>query len=218
MGNLKQFFHHHFEQPNYLIFLLSLVLLLILPALAPLLAVGNIVLRIAYGMVILMACVYTSKSYQDLKLLGGLGIVSYTLFILYRQYEVASILNPIVTLLFFGLVFSRLITYVFSPKSVTINDIYALCAGYIIIGVIAAPFFSLLHLQLDTAFSIPPEASFFDLLYFSYITLTGVGYGDITPTHPISRSLSLVLGIVGQLYTAILVGIVIGKYLAGTKD
>ena len=214
MNSVKQFFHHHFEQPNYLIFLISLVLLLLLPALAPLLALGNVLLRITYGLVILMACIYTSKSYRDLKLLGILGIVNFVVFLFYSHSEFASIINPMVTLLFFGFVFTRLMQYVFSPKAVTINDVYALSAGYIIIGIIAAPFFTLANAQLDDAFSISQAASFSDLLYFSYITLTGVGYGDITPTHPISKSLSLILGIIGQLYTAILVGIVIGKYLA----
>lgn len=214
MNDIKRFFHHQFEQPNYLVFLISLVLLLILPSLAPLLAMGSTLLRITYGMVLLMACIYTSKSYKDLVLLSVLGTINYVFFIFYSRSDLASAINPIITLSFFGLVFARLMEYVFSPKSVTINDIYALSAGYIIIGVIAAPFFVLVNMQLENAFSISNEADFLDLLYFSYITLTGVGYGDITPTHTISKSLSLVLGIIGQLYTAILIGIIIGKYLA----
>ncbi|MEL6719119.1 MAG: potassium channel family protein, partial [Bacteroidota bacterium] len=89
-----------------------------------------------------------------------------------------------------------------------------LSAGYIILGVIAAPFFFLVNMQLENALSISQDASFSDLLYFSYITLTGVGYGDITPVHPIAKSLSLLLGIIGQLYLAVLVGIIIGKYIS----
>ena len=146
MNSLKQFFHNQFKQPNYLIFLISLVLLLILPALAPLLSMGSILLRIAYGMVVLMACIYTSKSYQDLLLLGLLGGINYVLFILYSSSDVASVINPIITLTFFGFVFVRLMEYVFSPKSVTINDIYALSAGYIILGIIAAPFFFVVNM------------------------------------------------------------------------
>ncbi|MEL6941649.1 MAG: potassium channel family protein [Bacteroidota bacterium] len=161
-----------------------------------------------------MACIYTSKSYQDLVILGLLGITNYVLFLLYSRSEVASVINPIITLTFFGFVFTRLMEYVFSPKSVTINDVYALSAGYIILGVIAAPFFFLVNMQLENALSISQDASFSDLLYFSYITLTGVGYGDITPVHPIAKSLSLLLGIIGQLYLAVLVGIIIGKYIS----
>lgn len=214
MNDLKRFFHHQFEQPNYLIFLISLVLLLILPALSPFITLGNLLLRVTYGFVLLVACIYTSKSYQDLVLLSILGVINYVFFLLYNQSNIASVVNPLITLTFFGLVFTRLMQYVFSPKSVTINDVYALSSGYIIMGVIAAPFFFLVNMKLEQAFSSAQELEFLDLMYFSYITLTGVGYGDITPAHAISRSLSLLLGIIGQLYIAILVGIIIGKYLA----
>jgi Ion channel len=43
-----------------------------------------------------------------------------------------------------------------------------------------------------------------DLSYFSFVTLTTVGYGDIVPVHPLARSLSSVEAIIGQLYPATL--------------
>jgi hypothetical protein len=42
------------------------------------------------------------------------------------------------------------------------------------------------------------------LIYFSFVTLTTVGYGDVTPVHPLARSLALMEGLTGQLYPAIL--------------
>ena len=43
------------------------------------------------------------------------------------------------------------------------------------------------------------------LLYFSYVTQTTMGYGDITPVTPLARSLATVQAITGQLYLAVLV-------------
>ena len=43
-----------------------------------------------------------------------------------------------------------------------------------------------------------------DLVYFSFTTLTTLGYGDIMPVHPIARSLSNVEAIIGQVYPATL--------------
>ena len=97
------------------------------------------------------------------------------------------------------------------------HDILALCSGYLILGVIAAPFFFMLDMQLEGAFSIENNTDFYDLLYFSYITLTAVGYGDIVPVHKVAKSMSLLLGIIGQLYLAILVGIIVGKYLTAER-
>ncbi len=218
MNQILQFFQKHFEHPNYLYFLISLVMLLILPALASLVVFGDLLLKITYGIVILMACIYTSRSYQDLLLMGVLGISTFFLFVRYQDYHVISVANPVITLFFFGLVFIRLMQYIFQPKSVSTNDVLALSSGYLILGIIAAPFFFVLDMQLENAFSIPKGAEFYDLLYFSYITLTGVGYGDIVPVHQLAKSLALCVGIIGQLYLAILVGIIIGKYLAPENE
>ena len=136
---------------------------------------------------------------------------------IYTQYQVISILNPMITRVFFGLIFSRLMECVFCPKSVTSNDVLALCSGYLIIGVIGASFLFMLDKHVANAFSISEKAEFYDFLYFSYVTLTGVGYGDIVPIHSIAKATSLIIGITGQLYLVILVGIIIGKYLT-TKE
>lgn len=43
-----------------------------------------------------------------------------------------------------------------------------------------------------------------EILYFSFVTLTTIGYGDIVPVHPLARSLANLEGIIGQLYPATL--------------
>jgi hypothetical protein len=43
-----------------------------------------------------------------------------------------------------------------------------------------------------------------NLIYFSFVTLTSVGYGDIVPVHPVARSLTNVEQVIGQLYPATL--------------
>jgi voltage-gated potassium channel Kch len=44
-----------------------------------------------------------------------------------------------------------------------------------------------------------------DWIYFSFITLTTVGYGDITPVHPIARTLAVGEALTGQLYLAVMI-------------
>jgi hypothetical protein len=44
------------------------------------------------------------------------------------------------------------------------------------------------------------------LIYFSFATLTTVGFGDVLPVHPYARSLAIAEAIVGQLFPAILIG------------
>lgn len=48
---------------------------------------------------------------------------------------------------------------------------------------------------------------------FSFISITTVGYGDITPMTPPAQSLTMVLNIIGQFYLAIVIAVFVGKYI-----
>lgn len=63
----------------------------------------------------------------------------------------------------------------------------------------------MLALVADGAFSSggPAEAERGRFIYFSFVTLTTVGYGDVTPVHPVARSLAVAEARAGQLYPAI---------------
>ena len=50
--------------------------------------------------------------------------------------------------------------------------------------------------------------------YYSFVTLTTLGYGDITPVHPVARSLASGEALVGQLYPAILIARLVSMQLA----
>ena len=54
------------------------------------------------------------------------------------------------------------------------------------------------------------RAAFIDLMYFSFVTLGTVGYGDILPVHPVARILAMMEMVVGQFYIAILVATLVG--------
>ena len=47
-------------------------------------------------------------------------------------------------------------------------------------------------------------------VYFSFITLTTVGYGDITPIAPLARSLAILEALIGQFFVAVLVARLVG--------
>ena len=52
----------------------------------------------------------------------------------------------------------------------------------------------------------------FEGIYYSFVTMTTLGYGDITPVGPQARSLSILLSITGPMYIAILIAKLVGKY------
>lgn len=59
------------------------------------------------------------------------------------------------------------------------------------------------------------------LMYFSYITLLTIGYGDILPVTVLAQKATILIGLIGQMYLVVITAIVVGKYinqLSVTKD
>ena len=50
-------------------------------------------------------------------------------------------------------------------------------------------------------------------MYFAYITLMTIGYGDILPITDLAQKASMFIGLIGQFYLVILTAIVVGKYI-----
>jgi hypothetical protein len=97
---------------------------------------------------------------------------------------------------------------VFAPGEITYHRVIGAILLYLIIGLVFVSLFAAVGLMAPKAFSgiqvsdNPALAS--ELIYFSFVTLTSIGYGDMYPVHPIARSLCNIEGILGQLYPATL--------------
>ena len=63
------------------------------------------------------------------------------------------------------------------------------------------------------AINIGPSEISDSLMYYSYITLMTIGYGDILPTTPIAQKAAIFIGLIGQFYLVVLTAIVVGKYI-----
>lgn len=97
---------------------------------------------------------------------------------------------------------------VFAPGRVTYHRVIGAVLLYLTLGLTFVAAYTFVGLLAQDAFSglaitdTPALAS--DLIYFSFVTLTTIGYGDIQPVHPVARSLANLEGIIGQLYPATL--------------
>jgi hypothetical protein len=94
----------------------------------------------------------------------------------------------------------------------TSHRITGAVAAYLLIGLIWSLAYSLIALRIPGAFNIQElltpgqgETLQSHLFYFSFITLTTLGYGDIVAVHPMARTLVILEGVVGQLFPAILI-------------
>ena len=114
-------------------------------------------------------------------------------------------------------------------RSRQVNETIILNAvnGYLIIGLLGslllamAEIFERFVLGIDTPLiNIPGTAppQYHDYLYFSFVTVTTLGYGDITPANELARSIVFLLAVSGQLYLTVLVAMLVGKYLSRPKE
>lgn len=110
---------------------------------------------------------------------------------------------------------------VFAQGRVSFHRIVGAVLLYLLIALAFVSLFMLVGLQIPNAFSglvfEDNEKLASNLIYFSFVTLTSTGYGDIYPIHPIARSLCNLETIIGQLYPATLLARLVSLEIAGRR-
>lgn len=140
-------------------------------------------------------------------------IVSFT-----RNDYASWVATYIAALAFCGFVVIQLLRYVMHAPRVTTDVLCAAIATYILMGLAwTAAYLLESHAKVDAfAFSnvhrLHPGLQSFEAFYFSLVTLTTVGFGDITPVSPVARMLAATEAMVGVLYMAILVAHLVSLY------
>ena len=99
---------------------------------------------------------------------------------------------------------------VFSPGVINLHRVLGAIAAYLLIGLLWSYAYALADMlvpgsirpMVNAQEEVAPMARY---VYFSFSTLTTLGYGDIVPVHPIARTLAICEGLIGQLYPAVLI-------------
>jgi len=121
--------------------------------------------------------------------------------------ELSSVFSTVILLLYVRIV----LLVMFRQGPVTWSRIQGGICAYLLLGMAWASAFDLVEQLHPGSFHFVSEPTNVDqltakLVYFSFATLTTVGFGDVLPIHPFARSLAIAEAIVGQLFPAILIG------------
>lgn len=104
---------------------------------------------------------------------------------------------------------------------VDLNRMAGAVCVYLLMGLVWADLYVLLALAMDGAFAgLAPggvDSLLPQLTYFSFVTLTTLGYGDVTPQVPLAGALAYLEAVLGQLYVAILIGGLVGAHLGSRR-
>jgi len=93
---------------------------------------------------------------------------------------------------------------------------------YILLGVMWVSLYSIVAIvtpddpgAFTSSYALDPELFYVDLHYFSFVTLTTLGYGDIIPVAPLAKSLAVLEAMTGVLYLAVTIASLVGKAASG---
>ncbi len=132
-------------------------------------------------------------------------------------------LRSLLTMLACSALGMLLLARVMRDGRMNFNRIMGAVGTYLLIGIVFTQAYRLLAEVVPGAFAIGGTPVGIDaisqkLSYFSFITLTSTGYGDITPVHPYARSLATMEALAGGLYLTVLVARLVGQEIDWRHD
>ena len=168
----------------------------------------------AVGLVVLVLCVRIVGVGPRRALLGwilaGLAIAANAAFVLWDRPGL-GLVTTIAYAAFYAYAIASLVAYVLRDDTATYDELFAAVCLYIFIAMFWACLYWIVKYFQPDAFYINPSnnidgrTTWWDLLYFSFTTLTSTGYGEITPVTSHARSLVMLEQITGVMYVALLV-------------
>jgi hypothetical protein len=212
--NLSKFHPCHFwstESGLTALLVFTLVYLIVLNTLSDF-SFGGVVARLFFYLIVLTGVLTTFKGkwLHGFAIVLAVAILAFNIVEEIRPGRLVTILKASLSLLYLGLLLATLVMQVFRGGRVTGHRIAGAIVVYLLIGALWALLYQLVALTIPQAFRLPEDLAGTDpdelqrlLNYFSYITLTSTGYGDITPIHPVARLLAMFEALTGQLYLAI---------------
>ena len=113
-----------------------------------------------------------------------------------------------------------ILSVVFRAGRITLDGILASVVAYQLIGLFFAQIFTLAIVvdpsSLHLPDNLPPSTANFqvEMIYFSFVTLATLGYGDILPDSSLTRSVAILEAIIGQFYVAVIVAVLVSAFVS----
>jgi hypothetical protein len=183
-----------------------------------------VILNIFWMLFIVAGIIALSKSTKKTALFSIIPFlfVLFNWITIFEKTPFVLLSDVILTIATFGLLIGLVLIKVFEPGPITQYRVIGSVVVYMLLAHLWSVMYIFIYQHNPGAFQITLpvfesntlEANF---MYFSYITITTTGFGEIVPLHPFARSLVQVEAIVGVLYPVILIGRLVSDATAKEK-
>jgi len=197
-------------------FMASIIILLLLSAILEGYKYGFLVINTASTIVFILGIYAAGNNKRNVIILIILGLPWFlSEWIFTRSSE-----TIFVSILFFLFIIGTMIDHILHTDDVSTDTLYEAVCVFLLLGLLWASFYNyieyispgIIFVKNNVDVAKPLTAN--EIIYYSYTTLTTLGYGDITPLTPIGRTVSVLEAIFGQLFLAFLVARLVAIYTA----
>ena len=215
-------FENHIQKLRDTRFLILLILILFMLVLAPFLDefVQTKILMDVFLTVIFIFIIYTirlKRSQVIIALILVLPLIITTWSKYFVEIKTISLLTRIFGALFFAYAAINIIRIVTKSEKVTRETIFAAIVAYLLIALMWAFLYTILERVSPGSFSFPDKGSWGETMrfeYLSFVTITTLGFGDITPVTDQASALVMTEAVVGQIYLVVLVAWLVGMHVS----
>jgi len=198
---------------NYLFLLVFLFVSMLL-----LMSVHNLMLMKLVGLCLITglcaSAFLITRRHRDQLILVPLGILALAVYVTTNTASepfLLKFLDKILWLAFSGYLILIVFRQIFEAKSIKAQEIYGAISIYLLLGFLFTQIYEIIMVIDPAAISFDPRnfagnsIQVGDVIYFSFVTLATVGYGDVTPAIPAARAVCVIESITGIMYVAIFI-------------
>lgn len=138
----------------------------------------------------------------------------------YPELIILRVIDMLILLIFCSMSFLFILEEITHDIDVDLNRVVGGICLYLLLGINFATIHSLVEIFLPGSYSHADIDlhSLNDMSYFSLVTMTTLGYGDVTPIRPLAKAISNFEAVVGVFYMSVLIGSMIGLLLNKAKN
>jgi hypothetical protein len=218
--------HHRFRRFSSVQLLIALAVLLICAPFVEELEGGHLILSVLFSLVLIAAVVAVADRERTLAIALVLAVPAITARWInhFRPDLVHPSVFLICALVLLAFVIGHLLSFILRAPVVTVDVLCASIAAYLMLGLTWTVAYWLVdQVTPGGAFSFNTDRgehsmNGFTGFYFSFITLSTVGYGDITPVSQAARWLAALEAMTGLLYVAVLIARLVSLYSRAKSD